>query len=224
MESGSNQTTEGQKSSTDRGGAMMRSLVRLSIVCIVTLFIASCGHEVKRPHYYTLDIPPAPDRTAGSPRFTGTVAVSRFEAPSYLRQGRIVYRESPEEVGFYEYHRWAADPAETTTTAMIDTLRSLRLFSVVKRYDGHNQQDYLMVGRLERLEEVDYGGPVRVEAKISAELVNLRTGSTEWTGDASEMLNIENRSVDSVVTAMNRTVQKSVNQLVASLDQRLAAK
>jgi hypothetical protein len=63
-----------------------------------------------------------------------------------------------------------------------------------------------------------------VEAKISAELVNLRTGSTEWTGDASEMLNIENRSVDSVVTAMNRTVQKSVNQLVASLDQRLAAK
>jgi len=198
--------------------------MRLSIVCVATLFVAGCGHEVKRPHYYALDIPPAPDHTAGHPRFTGTVAVSRFETPSYLRQGRIVYRESPEEVGFYEYHRWAADPAETTTTAIIEALLSSRLFSVVKRYDGHNQQDYLMVGQLERLEEIDYGGPVRVEAKISAELVNLRTGSTEWTGDASEMLNIENRSVDSVVTAMNRTVQKSINQLVASLDQRLAAK
>lgn len=203
---------------------MMRSLVRLSIVCFVTLLIASCGHEIKRSHYYALDIPPAPDHTVSSPRFSGTVAVSRFETPSYLRQGRIVYRESPEKVGFYEYHRWAADPSETITTSTIEALRSSRLFSLVKRYDGHNQQDYLIVGRLEHLEEIDYGGPVRVEAKISAELLNLRTGTTEWTGDASETLNVENRNVDSVVTAMNCAVQKSINQLVAGLDQRLAAK
>jgi ABC-type uncharacterized transport system auxiliary subunit len=134
-----------------------------------------------------------------------------------------VYRESPEEIGFYEYHRWAAEPAETVTTAMIDSLRSSRLFSFVKRYDGHNQQDYLLVGRLERLEEIDYGGPVRVETKISAELVNLRTGATEWTGDASETLNVENRNIDSVVSAMNRVVQKSIDKLVASLDQRHSA-
>jgi uncharacterized lipoprotein YmbA len=202
---------------------MMKTLVRISI-CALTLLIASCGHEVKRPHYYALDIPPAPDHTVSAPRSSGTVAVSRFETPSYLRQGRIVYRESPEEVGFYEYHRWSADPAETIRTAMIDALRSSRLFSLVKPYDGHNQQDYMLVGRLERLEEIDYGGPVRVEAKISAELVNLRTGTTEWTGDASEMLNVENRNVDSVVRAMNRTVQNSISQLVASLEQRFSAR
>jgi ABC-type uncharacterized transport system auxiliary subunit len=203
---------------------MMRSLVRPSVLCFITLFIASCGHEVKRPHYYALDIPPAPEHTVSGPRFSGTLAVSRFETPPYLRQGRIVYRESPEEVGFYEYHRWAADPAETITKAMIDALRSSRLFPVVKRYDGHNQQDYLIVGRLERLEEIDYGGPIRVEAKISAELVNLQTARTEWTGDASGSLAIENSNVDSVVSAMNRTVQESINQLVASLDQRFSAK
>jgi ABC-type uncharacterized transport system auxiliary subunit len=104
---------------------------------------------------------------------------------------------------------------------MVDALRSSRLFSFVKRYDGHNQQDYLLVGRLERLEEIDYGGPVRVEAKASVELVNLRTGGTEWTGDAPATLNVENRNVDSVVRAMNRAIQNSIDQLVASLDQRL---
>ena len=203
---------------------MISSPLKLSVVCVITLLMASCGHEVKHPHYYTLEIPPAPAPSLTNPHFPCTVAVSRFETPSYLRQGRIVYRKSPEEVGFYEYHRWAADPAETITTAMIDALRSSRLFSFVKRYDGHNQQDYLIVGRLERIEEIDYGGPVRVEAKISAELVNLGTGTTEWTGDASQMSDVENRNVDSVVRAMNRTVQNSISQLVASLDQRFSTK
>jgi ABC-type uncharacterized transport system auxiliary subunit len=175
------------------------------------------------PHYYTLDVPPAPDRMAGAPRIPGTVVIYRFQTPSYLRQGRIVYRESPEEIGFYDYHRWAADPADTVTRAMIDALRSSELFSFVKPYDGHNQEDYLMVGRLERLEEIDYGGRIRVEAKISAELVNARTGATAWTGNAPETVAIENRNIDSVVSAMDLAVQKSIAALVASLDQRRIA-
>jgi len=200
----------------------MTSRVKMS-VCALTLLVASCGGG-RRPRYYALEIPPAPDRALSDPRFHGTVAVCRFETPSYLRQGRIVYRETAEEVGFYEYHRWAAEPAETVTTAMIETLRSSRLFSFVKRYDGHNQQDYLLVGRLERLEEIDYGGPVRVEVKISAELVNLRTGATEWTGDAPTGLPIGNRNINSVVRAMNRAVQNGVDQLVASLNQRVSTR
>ncbi|HTS08636.1 MAG TPA: ABC-type transport auxiliary lipoprotein family protein [Candidatus Binatia bacterium] len=199
---------------------MMKSLVKMS-VCALTLLIASCGGG-RRPHYYALEIPPAPDRTLIDPRFPGILAVSRLEAPSYLRQGRIVYRETPEEVGFYDYHRWAAEPAETVTTAMIEALRSSRLFSSVKRYDGHSQQDYLLVGRIERLEEIDYGGPVRVEAQISAELLNLRTGAIEWTGKAPQVLNVDNRNVDSVVRAMNGAVQNGIDQLMASLNQRFS--
>jgi uncharacterized lipoprotein YmbA len=200
---------------------MMKSLLGMS-VCALTLLIASCGGGARRPHYFALEIPAPPDRMATSPRVSGILAVCRFEIPSYLREGRIVYRESPEEIGFYEYQRWAADPAETVTTAMIDALRSSRLFSLVKRYDGHNGQDYLLTGRIERLEEIDYGGPVRVNAEITGELLNLRTGSTEWTGDASKMFSVESRNVNSVVDAMNRAVQNNLDQLLASLDQVLA--
>jgi ABC-type uncharacterized transport system auxiliary subunit len=200
----------------------MKFLLKVS-ACALTLLIASCG-GARRPHYYALDVPPPPDPARSGTMLAGTVAVCRFETPAYLRQGKIVYRESPEEIGFYEYHRWAAEPADTVTTAMIDTLRSAREFSVVKRYDGHNQQDYLLVGRLERLEEIDYAGPVRVETRISAELINLRTGTTEWTGSQPQILRIESRNIDSVVTAMNRAVQSSIDQLVASLDRRLSAR
>src|SRR2546422_2970065 len=94
----------------------------------------------------------APD----SARMPIALAVRRFETPAYLRQGRIVYRETPEAVDFYEYHCWAAETGPTVTTALIDSIRSARLFSFVKPYDGEDKPDYLLTGRLERLDEVDY--------------------------------------------------------------------
>lgn len=70
--------------------------------------------------------------------------------------------------------------------------------------------------------KIDYAGPVRVEAQISAELVNLRIGATEWTGNAPQILNVDNRNVDSVVRAMNGAVQNGIDQLTASLNQRFS--
>lgn len=204
----------------------MRTLAKLN-VCMAVLMIAGCGGKIIRPHYYVLEAPPTLPDAQSSRQIAATVAVSEFGAPPYLRQGRIVYRQSAEEIGFYEYRRWAIDPAETVTATMMNSLRARQLFSMVKRYDGRNEQGYLMTGRLERLEEVDYEGPVRVKAEISAELVNLRSGSTEWTGDASATFHVETSDMDSVVAQMNHAVQSCVGQLAASLttkmDQRLAA-
>jgi len=157
------------------------------------------------------------------PRLPVTVAVRRFGTPPYLRQGRIVYRQAPSEIGFYEYHRWAVDPATTVTTAVVESLRASHLFAFVKLYEGQDRPDYLMSGRLERLEEIDYGGSVRVEAKLSAELVNVRTGATVWTGDAAETLKIETRTVNSVVVEMSHAVEKSISRLVASMDKPFPA-
>jgi uncharacterized lipoprotein YmbA len=201
----------------------MTKILASASACVVTLLMAGCGGKILYPQYYALDIPPAPRQPVSATRLPATLAVRRFETPPYLRQGRVVYRQAPAEIGFYEYHRWAADPAVTVTTAVIDALRSSRLFAFVKPYDGQSQQDYLLSGRLERLEEMDYGGSVRVEAKLSAELVNVRTGDTVWTGDAEETLGVETRNVSSVVVEMSHAVQKSVDRLMASLDQQLRA-
>jgi len=202
---------------------MTRKTLASTSACAVMLLMAGCGGGVLYPKYYDLEIPPAPRPALSWKRLPVTVAVRRFETLPYLRQGRIVYRQSPGEIAFYEYHRWAVDPAVTVTTAMIDSLRSSRLFSFVKPYDGHDQQEYLMTGRLERLDEIDYEGGVQVEAKLSAELVNPRTGATLWTGGAAETLRLDTRNVNSVIMEMSCAVQKSIDRLVESLDQQLAA-
>src|SRR5271157_100329 len=191
--------------------------------CAVALLMAGCAGKIRYPSYYALEVATAPRPSASDARLPGTLAVRRFETPPYLRQGRIVYRQAPAEVGFYEYHRWAVDPAATVTAAMIDSLRSSHLFAFVKPYDGQGNPDYLMSGRLEQLEEIDSAGAVRVAVKLSADMVDLRTGTMVWAGEGGETSEVEVRNVNSVIVEMSHAVRKSIDQLVAALNQRLAA-
>ena len=195
----------------------------IATACFLTLLISGCMGKVRYPNYYTLSLAPALEPDANATPRPVTVAVRRFETPAYLRQGRVVYRETPDEVGFYEYHRWAADPGATVTTAVIEALRSSHAFSFVGPYEGQERPDYILTGRLERLDEIDYGRGVRVEAKLSAELTNLRTGAIVWSGDAAESSGVERRNVDSVVTQMSHVVQASIRQLLMGMEQQVSA-
>ncbi|HLN03647.1 MAG TPA: ABC-type transport auxiliary lipoprotein family protein [Bryobacteraceae bacterium] len=187
-------------------------------IWVLLLVLCGCGGKIRYPRYYALEIhPPAPSSENGV-RFPGVLAVRRFETPAYLRRGGIVYRRTPKEIAFYDYHRWAENPGDAVTTTVIDALRSSRLFSAVKRYDGQDRQDYLMTGRLERLDEIDYGGSVRVDVRISAELTSLRESATLWTGEADATQGIENHDVNGVVMAMSRALQKGVERMLASLE------
>lgn len=201
----------------------MKKNIVITSVLPLALVMIGCGGKIKYPSYYTLELAPTPRPGASDPPGIGTVAVSPFGTSAYLRQGRIVYREAPNEIAFYEYHRWAADPAATVTTAVIETLRSSGQFSLVERYNLQDKPDYLMTGRLERLDEIDYGGAVRVQAKLSAHLVNLRTGTTVWAGDARQTSTVEPRTLNSVVATMSTAVQACIDQLVAGMEQELAA-
>jgi uncharacterized lipoprotein YmbA len=194
---------------------MTERTVVTATACLAALLLTGCG-SIRNPTYYAMNIEP-PTAPAADVRRSLTTAVRRFGAPEYLRQGRIVYRQTPDTIGFYDYHRWATDPSTTVTAAMIDALRSSRLFSIVVPYDGRDQQEYVVNGRLQRLDEVDYEGGVRVEARIQAELVNQRTGETMWTGDVSETSEIETPTVGSVVAAMSVSVSAGIDRLVTDM-------
>src|SRR5271166_3210526 len=149
-------------------------------VTLTALLMSGCAGRVRYPNYYTLAVAPTETPAQNDNHQSATVAVRRFDTPAYLRQGRIVYRQTPEEVGFYDYHRWASDPGVVITTGVMDSLRSANLFSVVEPYAGQEHPDYLLSGRLERLDEVDYKSGVQVEVKLSAQLINVRTGAALW--------------------------------------------
>jgi ABC-type uncharacterized transport system auxiliary subunit len=146
-----------------------------------------------------------------------SVAVGEFRSPAYLRQGAIVYRASPEAVGFYNYQRWAVDPREFVTEAIADRLRESGRFAEVKIYDGRQDVDFILTGRLEKLEEVDYEGGVRVEVALSAQMTDLRSGKTVWANAASQTAEVNRRTVPAVVAEMSQAMGGAIQKLLATV-------
>ncbi len=194
-----------------------------SIVLMLAIFTAmtGCAGKVRYPSYYTLNLPPVPDPPAKESLHT-SVAVREFQSPSYLRQGPIVYRATPEQIGFYEYHRWAEDPRIIVTSTIIDHLRASGHYSAVSSYNGHDT-DYIFSGKLEKLEEVDYEGGVKVEVAMSAQITRVATRATVWSNAVSETGTVSRRSVPGVVSEMNRTMEDAINRLLSTVPAPLAS-
>jgi hypothetical protein len=70
---------------------------------------------------------------------------------------------------------------------------------------------------LEKLEEIDYEGGVKVEVAISAQMTNLATGATVWTNAVSEVGDVNKRNVPAVVSEMNRTMERAIRNLLSPM-------
>jgi ABC-type uncharacterized transport system auxiliary subunit len=198
-----------------RGMSMRRTVIAIVFCLAMSVILVGCG-RVRYPQYYTLNLPAPPDPPAAE-KGHASLAIREFRAPTYLRQGAIVYRTSPEQMGFYAYDRWAMDPRDFITNSIIDRLRASGVFAGVQTYNGSRDVDYVLSGRLEKLEELDYQGSVKVQVAISAEMTSITTGAIVWSNAVSEIGDVNKRDVPAVVSEMNRTMQRAIEKLVTPL-------
>ena len=198
----------------------MKMLVLTSVGALV---LAGCG-SVRYPTTYVLNFPPpVPQASPSAGALAGPLAIRDFQCPEYLCEGRIVYRSSPDEVGFYEYHRWALNPRDAITQYVADGLRSQSLFTSVAAHERGAEAAYVLSGRIERLEEVDEGRDVHVVCTISAQLLNTRTRSVVWSHTASGTVRVEQRDIRGVVSSLSSAARTAVDQLLKSLTEELPA-
>jgi ABC-type uncharacterized transport system auxiliary subunit len=195
---------------------MKRIHITIALLLFSLIIQAGCSGKMHYPNYYTLNLPAPPDPPAPE-NAKATVAIREFTAPGYLRRGEIVFKTSPESVGFYAYHRWAVDPCEFVTDSMRDRLDATGLFAHVKRYDGRADAEYLVTGRLEKLEETDYDGSVKVVVAISAQMIRVDTGATVWTKAVTKVGSVDKRDVPAVVSAMSNTMDSAMQELLTPL-------
>jgi ABC-type uncharacterized transport system auxiliary subunit len=194
----------------------MQRATALAITLAVSIAFVGCAGKIRYPSYYTLHVPPPPDPPA-RPDVHASLAVREFRSPGYLRQGPLVYRASAEQIGFYDYHRWATDPRQFVTVAIANRLRASGNFADVTMYDGRSHVDYIITGRLEKLEEVDYAGGVRVEVALSAQMTDIHSGLTAWANSASDIENVAQRNVPAVVSEMSHAMDRAIEKLLSSI-------
>ena len=192
---------------------MKKSLAMTLVVVSTLAVLAGCAGKVGHTNYYTLNLPAPPDPPASEDAHM-SVAIREFRAPAYLKQGAIVYKPSAEQIGFYAYHRWAIDPCQFVTDSIIARLGAAGTFSRVKHYDGQPDADYLVSGRLEKLEEIDYEGGVRVEVAVSAQMTKLDTGTIVWSKAVSEVSEVKQHDVPTVVSEMSNTMERAIEKLL----------
>ena len=182
------------------------------------LVLASCGGgKIPDTHYYALDLPPAPQAApAGALRHT--LAVLPMRATEMLTQDRIVYRPTREEVGYYEYHRWAEDPRTSIQNALIGRLRQTGAFATVALFDGRTRADYLLRSRIDRLEEVDFEQGVKVYATVSAELVDGETARVVWTGVGTGEGSVAQSDVREVVSRLSEATKQGLDEIAEGVN------
>jgi uncharacterized lipoprotein YmbA len=194
----------------------------LVVAFLGALALAGCG-SVRYPTNYVLTLPPPVPQAAPSSGTLGPVTIREFGCPEYLCEGRIVYRPSPEEVGFYEYHRWAMNPRQAVTQYVEDGLRAGSLFRSVAVQERGSETAYVLSGNIQRLEEVDQGRDVRVICTISAQLLDTRTRSVVWSRTASETVRVEKRDIRGVVSSLSAAARTAADRLLKSMTEELPA-
>jgi ABC-type uncharacterized transport system auxiliary subunit len=194
----------------------------LAIAAAVAL--AACG-SVRYPAHYALEVAPAPPTAAPPQSALGPLVVRELACPPYLCEGRVVYREEPHRVGFYDYHRWAVNPRTALTRVLADRIRASSLFESVTVAGSPARAAYLLRGEIERFEEVDEKTSVRAICTISAEVVDVKTGTVSWTGTVSETVPVlQQRDVGGVVVALGVASRTVADRLVASMANELPAR
>jgi ABC-type uncharacterized transport system auxiliary subunit len=194
--------------------------VRAALALIGALAISACG-SARYPAYYTLHFEPSTPAPA-SARGIGTLAIKELRCPDYLCEGRIVYRPTPAEVGFYQYHRWAVSPPAMIAQYLAERVRARSLFVSVTGDESRMATDFVLSGTVERLEEVDEARQVSAVCTISAQVVGSRTGAVVWSGTATERMPIERRDVPGVVNGLATAVRATVDRLVTDMELEFA--
>jgi ABC-type uncharacterized transport system auxiliary subunit len=191
----------------------------MAAMTLVVAVLAACGGKIPPTNYYILDLPAPEAKPADALPYTAVVMP--FRGSEMLMQDHIVYRESPNQVGFYEYHRWAEDPRTTILRSLINQLRAKGTFNRVVPFEGRTNVDYVIRGQLEQLEEIDYGNGVSVEVKISAQLIDASTNRPVWSDTAEATSPVSTPEVRTVVEQMSSAMRTAVGRLVEGVDTQL---
>jgi ABC-type uncharacterized transport system auxiliary subunit len=194
----------------------------LAAVFMGALVLAGCG-SVRYPRTYVLNFPHPVLQATPSNGALGPVAIRELQCPEYLCEGRIVYRSSPEEVGFYEYHRWAMNPRQAITQYLEDSLRARSLFQSVMVHERGSEAAYILTGNIQRFEEVDQGRNVQVICTISAQLLDTRTRSVVWSHTESETVLVEKRDIAGVVSSLSSAARTAADRLLKSMTEEVPA-
>jgi ABC-type uncharacterized transport system auxiliary subunit len=188
-----------------------------SCILVVTVAgMAGCGgsHPMQ---YYQLTVPTQTAHAQPNPSGV-SLALGPLMASHLYREDRIVYSAGTQRMGTYEFQRWTEPPAEMIQEVLLRELRASGHYHDVSLQRSNSHADYVLHGRLYDFKEVA-GDPLQARVTAEFDLKDVKSGATVWSHFYNRDEPVSGKDVQAMVTALDRNVQRGVEEVKTSLDQ-----
>lgn len=195
-------------------------VARRTLVAAVTLtagLISGCG-ATRPSKYYQLTVPADAVPVERADAVPVTLLLGSLMTSHLYREDRIVYGTGPEQLGTYEYQRWAEPPTEMIQEVLLRELRASGRYRAVHYRRSSMTGDFAIRGHLYDFKEVT-GNPMSARVTLELEMRDLKSGATVWTHYYTHDEPAIGKDVQAIVAALDKNVQRGIKEVVASLDQ-----
>jgi ABC-type uncharacterized transport system auxiliary subunit len=193
----------------------------ITALALMVGLLSGCG-AARPSKYYQLTVPAEAGAVEKADAVPVTLLLGQLMTSHLYREDRIVYGNGAEQLGTYEYQRWAEPPTEMIQEVLLRELRSSGRYRAVHYRRSNMLGDFALRGRLYDFKEVDEG---QISARVTLELEmrDLKNGATVWTHYYTRDEPASGKDVPAVVAALDKNVQRAVKEVVESLDQYFAS-
>ena len=192
-----------------------------NLFLFLTIFLIVSCSSIPDVHYYMIDTLQE-EIEIEEAKYDMILGIEKFKSDRAYEGDRIVYRDTPYEVKFYNYHRWINSPPEIVTEKAIEQFTMSRLFKQVVAAPHFSRIDYLVRGSIKAFEELDEGNEWYGHVKIHFELVNLKDHSLIWQNILTQKIKASQRKPIEVVRALEMSLRSCLNEAIAEIDQVLS--
>lgn len=197
----------------------------LLLVMLGLALAAACGSTKMRSRaYYTLAYALTDEEhLSPEPRVPVMLRVKELDVElSYDRQP-IVYRFSPYQLEFYQYHQWIAKPQRMLTELVYKHLKHAGVFAQVTTSLKEGLPDYELEGQVLGIEEFDSDTEWFAHLAMSFRLVENKSRRLVWKHDFDQRKKVFNHDVIYVVRALSQILEDEMARLVPELEAVIVA-
>jgi ABC-type uncharacterized transport system auxiliary subunit len=190
-------------------------------VLLIVGLLSGCG-SARPAKYYQLTVPTEAGAVEKPDAVPVSLLVGGLMTTHLYREDRIVYGNGPEQLGTYEYQRWAEPPTEMIQEILLRQLRATGHYRAVHVRRSNMPGDFAIRGRLYDFKELD-GTPISTRVTLELEMRDLKTGATVWNHYYTHDEPASGKDVPAIVAALDKNVQGAVKEIVENLDQYFAS-
>jgi ABC-type uncharacterized transport system auxiliary subunit len=201
------------------GGTARRGPI--TAIVLIAGLLSGCA-STRPAKYYQLTVPTEAGAIEKADAVPVTLLVGGLMTTHLYREDRIVYGNGPEQLGTYEFQRWAEPPTEMIQEILLRQLRATGHYRAVHVRRSNVPGDFAIRGRLYDFKEIT-GEQMSTRVTLELEMRDVKTGATVWNHYYTHDEPVSGKDVPAIVAALDKNVQRAVKEVVESLDQYFAS-